>query len=106
MSPIEHRRLPPHARQVASCSGFSKVHLEQGVIRCDKVHLYKIVFKGEDCASLFYLRHDHMLKAAGSSSWSSAMRLAVTLSSSVTGCSSGSIAPLASLCRPPEPLFL
>lgn len=29
MSPIEHRRLPPHARQVASCSGFSKVHLEQ-----------------------------------------------------------------------------
>ena len=60
MSPIEHRRLPPHARQVASCSRFSKVHLEQGVTRCNKVHLEQIVFKGEDCcASLFYLRHDH-----------------------------------------------
>ena len=33
MSPIEHRRLPPHARQVASCSGFSKVHLEQIVFK-------------------------------------------------------------------------
>ena len=67
MSPIEHRRLPPHARQVASCSGFSKVHLEQ------------IVFKGEDCALLFYLRHDHMLKAAGSSSCCFLTRIAPTL---------------------------
>ena len=80
MSPIEHRRLPPHARQVASCSGFSKVHLEQGVTRCNKVHLYKIVLKGEDCcASLFYLRHDHMLKAAGSSSCCFLTRIAPTL---------------------------